>query len=82
MATIKNLLVLAALMLGFGLTSCGSVKADRFEIDPEPVRNPLRTGSESMPEPTEPTRNAEPATRNYRVVPQYRTLRPGTTWSP
>ena len=35
MAMIRKTLVLAALMLGFGLTSCGSVNADKFEVDPD-----------------------------------------------
>jgi hypothetical protein len=35
MAMIRKTLVLAALMLGFGLTSCGSLKTDKFEVDPD-----------------------------------------------
>jgi hypothetical protein len=35
MAMIKRTLALAALMLGFGLTSCGSLNADKFEVDPD-----------------------------------------------
>jgi hypothetical protein len=35
MAEMRRLLALAALMLGLCLTSCGSLNADKFEVDPD-----------------------------------------------